>query len=67
MRLSQHFSQRQKERNITDKEVFDAVIKGVRLNNRHDSSKWTFVNNEAGVLVVTDKEMTTLITTFRKG
>lgn len=67
MKVSKHFTLRQRERNITDQEVILTVTKGVRLANRTDPNKYTFVSNELGVYVVTDKDLTTLITTFRKG
>ena len=67
MKVSKHFTLRQRERNITDQDVILTVTKGVRLVNRKDPNKYTFVSNELGVYVVTDKDLTTLITTFKKG
>lgn len=67
MYVSKHFIMRQKERGITDKEIVAAVTTGHRMVNRTDANKYTFVDNNTGVYVVTDKGMTTLITTFRKG
>lgn len=67
MKVSKHFTLRQQERGITDKEVIQCVMHGVRLTNRTDANKYTIVDNTTGVMVVTDKALTTLITTFRKG
>ena len=66
MRITKHAKERMLERSITVSEVAHVLQHGVKLVNRHDSNKFTFVANDINVYAVVDKEMTALITVFRK-
>ena len=67
MKLSNHTKQRMAERNITSVEVVKTIKTGVRYENKHDNTKWTFINREDNCYVVTDKALTVIITVFRTG
>ena len=66
MKVSQHAIKRMNERSIDPKEIVDVIKNGVRMVNKHDPSKYTFVNTEKQLYAVCDKAMTTLITVFWK-
>ena len=66
MRVTKHAVERIKERNIKPADVAYVLEHGKRMVNRHDNNKYTFVNYEMNLYVVTDKAMTAVITVFRK-
>ena len=66
MRVTRHAQERMTERNISGLDVAHVLQHGRKLVNRHDSSKYTFVDNTINVYVVTDKNLTTIITVFKK-
>ena len=66
MRIAKHARERMNERNITIQQVATVLQYGKRLVNRHDNNKYTFIDNQLNVYVVTDKALTTVITVFKK-
>ena len=66
MRVSRHAKERMMERSITVQQVATVLRYGHRMVNRHDANKLTFVDNQLNVYVVTDKEMSCVITVFKK-
>ena len=66
MRVAKHAIERMRERNISALDVAHVLQHGHKMINRHDENKWTFVDNTVNVYVVTDKELTTVITVFKK-
>ena len=64
MRITKHASLRMKERNITVPMIREVIGKGIRMVNKTDSSKFTFKHKQEQLYVVTDQQMTTLITVF---
>ena len=67
MRLTKHAKARLRQRGGTHDDVITTVNTGVRLINRTDPNKYTFVNNSTGMYVVTNSEVTVVITIFWKG
>ena len=66
MNVSRHAKERMAERNITIQDVATVLQFGKRLVNRHDDTKYTFIDNTLNVYVVTDKALTCVITVFKK-
>lgn len=66
MKFTKHATARMKQRNITRGDVSLTVHTGVKMVNKHDSEKLTFVHNSLRVYVVTNKEADTVITVFKK-
>ena len=66
MRVTKHALDRMSERNIRALDVAHVLKSGSRYVNRHDNSKYTFIDTNLNVYVVTDKAMSTVITVFRK-
>ena len=66
MRITKHASMRMQDRRISIPMIKEVISKGIRMVNKTDSSKFTFKHRTEQLYVVTDKEMTTLITVFWK-
>ena len=66
MRVTTHAQYRMLERNIRALDVAHVLRYGKKYENRHDNTKYTFIDTALNVYVVTDKAMTTVITVFRK-
>lgn len=66
MRVTTHAQERMLERNIRALDVAHVLRYGSKYVNRHDPSKYTFIDTSLNVYVVTDKAMSTVITVFRK-
>lgn len=66
IRITKHAQSRMDERKISLQAVKHCVTHGVRLVNRTDPNKWTYVDNENNTYVVTDKQTTVAITVFWK-
>ena len=66
MRVTNHAQERMLERNIRALDVAHVLTYGKRYENKHDNTKYTFIDTQLNVYVVTDKAMSTVITVFRK-
>ena len=66
MKVSKHTKDRMVERNITVQEVTTTLQYGRKMVNKWDSNKLTFVDYSLNCYVVVDKDLTTIITVFRK-
>lgn len=51
----------------TVQDIINTVNNGVKLVNRTDPAKFTFIDNSTGMYVVTNSEVTVVITVFWKG
>jgi len=66
MRVTKHAQERMSERGIRALDVAHVLRYGSKYVNRHDPSKYTFIDTSLNVYVVTDKSMSTVVTVFRK-
>ena len=66
MRITKHASIRMQKRNINMSMVRDIIGNGIRMVNKTDSNKFTFKHKHENLYAVTDKNMSALITVFRK-
>jgi len=66
MRISKHCKERMDERGISIHAAANCLQNGKKYINKHDNNKYTFIDKENNVYVVTDKAMTTVITVFRR-
>ena len=66
MRITKHAMERIHQRGITKEELVECLKNGKRYENKWDAEKWTFVHTGINVYIVTDKDMTAMISVFRK-
>lgn len=65
MRITKHAMSRITERNASVEDMINAITTGKRMPNRNDpENKLTIIDNKSGLYLVTDKNITTLITVF---
>lgn len=67
MRITKHAKSRLTQRGGTLDQIINTVTNGVKMVNRTDSTKFTFIDNSTGMYVVTNSEVTVVITVFWKG
>ena len=66
MRITKHAKQRMLQRNINVSMIREIIGKGVRMVNKTNKERFTFKHKTEQLYVVTDKNMTALITVFWK-
>ena len=66
IRYTAHAHKRKQERVFNHLDVLKTIQEGVRLVNRTDPNKWTYVHNDINLYVVTNKESNIVITLFKK-
>ena len=66
MRITKHAMERIKERQITNADLVECLKHGKKYENKWDANKWTFVHTGINLYIVTDKDMTVVISAFRK-
>ena len=66
IKYTKHAVHQMNTRGISKNSVVFAIANGVKLVNRTDSNKWTYVDNTNKIYVVTNKESNIVITAFRK-
>ena len=64
MKVSDHVIERMHQRGLKPKDIHDTVKYGIKMVNKHDSSRWTFKHKYMDLYAVTDGDMTILITAF---
>ncbi len=67
MRITKHAKSRLTQRGGTLDQIINTITNGVKMVNRTDSTKFTFIDNSTGMYVVTNSEVTVVITVFWKG
>lgn len=67
MHITTHAKSRLSQRGGTVQEIINTVDNGVKMINRTDPKKFTFIDNSTGMYVVTNSKVTVVITVFWKG
>ena len=67
MHITTHAKSRLSQRGGTVQDIINTVNNGVKMINRTDPKKFTFIDNSTGMYVVTNSEVTVVITVFWKG
>ena len=64
MKITKHAQERIEERNVDINDLAAVLKDGIKMVNKHDSSKWTMKHQTKDLYIVLDQEMTTVITVF---
>jgi len=67
MRITKHAKVRLAQRGGSIQDIITTVQNGNKMINRTDPKKFTFIDNSTGMYVVTNSEVTVVITVFWKG
>ena len=68
MHITKHAKVRLAQRGASVRDIFIALQTGNKMPNRTDpNNKFTFIDNRTGLYVVTNSEVTVVITVFWKG
>ena len=64
MKISKHAQQRIEERNVDVNDLVAVLKDGIKMVNKHDSSKWTMKHSTKELYVVLTGDMSTVVTVF---